>query len=99
MPGRKFNLYEHKGIVVLVHPELASDILPAEDPTSLALIALQPTQVIRSRGTVKPEWVTRAAASGDTQFSDGGYLVVTRRPQHPFVASLAATPVAAVVAS
>lgn len=91
VPGVRLNVYEKDGIASVVHPDLVMDLLAPGAPEALAVLALQPLRIVRSRGPVDAAWLKQVG--GSSQFSDGRYMVAIRYAKTPYVAALAAAPV------
>lgn len=90
VPNQTVNVYEDSGIAAIVHPDIAADMVDPDDTASVGLVALNPLQVIRSHGTIRPEWLSRADTDGS--FVDHDFLVSIRRDSLGFAAAIAAAP-------
>ncbi|QHI98253.1 EAL domain-containing protein [Xylophilus rhododendri] len=74
IPGAKFNVAEREGYAAIASPDLVIDILKPDSVISLAQISTRDHEIIRSRGTILPEWFARFEGE-PILFEDDEYLV------------------------
>ncbi|RZI41608.1 EAL domain-containing protein [Herbaspirillum sp. HC18] len=91
VPHHVVNIYERNGFAAIVHPNLIMDALDPEGNVSIVLLGQDPPQVLRSRGTVFPNWIN--TYESDRSFMEGGYFVAIQSAKDDSVVALAASPV------
>ncbi|RKR37640.1 EAL domain-containing protein [Paraburkholderia sp. BL17N1] len=92
VPDTTFIVVERDNFAAIIHKALPIDATTGRPDTSLALFSRLTGQMLTSRGTVRPEWLSATGDRNEAAFSDSGYIVAVVHSQRYHLAALSAIP-------